>query len=250
VPRYFIQLAYKGTRYHGWQVQENAISVQQKLNEALSVLTGESIETVGAGRTDTGVHAKNYFAHADFQMPIDIIQTIYKLNKILPEDIAIYDVLPVKPGAHARFDAISRSYEYYILRRKNPFLIQDSYYNYSNLNVNAMTSAALSLYDFTDFSSFSKSNTQVKTNDCKILAVEWEIREELLIFKISANRFLRNMVRAIVGTLIEVGKGNISLEEFKVIIEKKDRKLAGFSVPAAGLYLTDVTYPLEIFDVN
>lgn len=249
--RYFIQLSYNGTPYHGWQVQENTPeTVQQVLNEALSMVLNEPISTTGCGRTDTGVHAKDYYAHFDCSKTNLIEQSgkwLHKFNSVLPKDIAVYDLLAVSLEASSRFDAISRTYQYVISTRKNPFLIDAAYFYSGKLDVQAMNEASALLFNHIDFSCFSKSNTQTFTNNCKIMKAEWELIENGLVFTITADRFLRNMVRAIVGTLLEVGEGKMSLKEFNQVIESKSRSNAGFSVPACGLYLTEVRYPIEYF---
>jgi tRNA pseudouridine38-40 synthase len=248
MPRYFLKLAYKGSNYHGWQKQDNAHTVQQELESALSALIGTTTETVGCGRTDTGVHAREFYTHFDSENALtDKNFFIYKLNKILPPDISAASLFTVHPNANARFDALSRSYHYQIARRKNPFELDFSYYLYGVLDIGKMNSAAKLLFDHEDFSSFSKSNTQVVTNNCKIYKAEWYQKDDLLLFEIKANRFLRNMVRAIVGTLIQVGRGEITEAEFSDIIASKNRSRAGFSVPAEGLFLTQVDYPDTVF---
>lgn len=250
--RYFIELAYDGTKYHGWQVQQNAVSVQEVLNKALSTLLRQEIETVGCGRTDTGVHAKEYFAHFAPQSPEGeaedalqkfSLQGVRGLNALLPHDIAIRQIMPVHPEAHARFDATLRSYEYHIHFEKNPFLNGYSWLLRDQPDLDLMNRAAAIVMEYTDFSCFSKSNTQVKTNNCKIVNAVWEQTENGIVFKISADRFLRNMVRAVVGTLLMVGKGEMQPEGIRKIIESKNRSKAGMSVPACGLYLTAVKYP-------
>lgn len=246
IQRYFIQLSYDGTAYHGWQIQENTFStVQQVINEMLSRLLREPVFVTGCGRTDTGVHANEYYAHFDCTKDLmqETAKWIFKFNNALPPDIAIQKIIPVAENANARFDAVARTYQYHIHRKKDPFLLNRSYFLFFDLDVAKMNEAANSLFQYIDFSSFAKSNTQNFTNNCKIYKAEWKEENDRLIFTISADRFLRNMVRAIVGTLIKVGKGKISLEEFKIIIEKKNRSEAGLSVPACGLYLTNVTYP-------
>ncbi len=248
--RYFIQLAYKGTNYHGWQIQDNAPTVQAELNKTLSILLNQTIETIGCGRTDTGVHASDYYAHFDSLNIKNIEQLIYKLNKFLSKDIAVYKIFKVKNDANARFDAIERTYNYYITKRKDPFLTESAYYYYGNLDINEMNKAAEILLSYKNFEAFSKSNTQVNNYICHISYAKWTEKNDVLKFEISANRFLRNMVRAIVGTLLEVGKGNINLEEFKQIIECKNRSKAGFSVPAYGLFLSNIKYPQSIFNVE
>jgi tRNA pseudouridine38-40 synthase len=240
--RYFIELAYDGTKYHGWQVQQNALSVQELLNKALTTLLRQPIETIGCGRTDTGVHAKEYFAHFDGPQPTEGAVNLRGLNALLPHDIAIKRVIPVHADAHARFDATLRSYEYHIHFEKDPFLNGYSWLLRDRPNMELMNKAAAIIMEYIDFSCFSKSNTQVKTNNCKIAKAVWEQTENGIMFKISADRFLRNMVRAIVGTLLLVGKGEMQPEEIRDIIESKNRSNAGMSVPACGLYLTEVKY--------
>jgi tRNA pseudouridine38-40 synthase len=245
--RYFIQLNYNGKAYHGWQCQDNAYSVQEVLNEKLSTILQESINAVGAGRTDTGVHAEFFIAHFDTINHIkDINLIINGLNKMLPPDIAIQKIFQVDNQVNARFTAISRTYEYRITQNKNPFLSEFAWHYKIQLDIHKMNLASKILFDYKDFTSFSKLGTQVATNNCIIYLAEWLDQPNLLIFRIKADRFLRNMVRAIAGTLIEVGKGKISLEEFRNIIESKNRCNAGFSVPAQGLFLTDIEYPPEI----
>ena len=247
--RYFIKIAYRGTDYHGWQKQENAHSVQAELDTALTTLFSEPIDSLGCGRTDAGVHAKEFYAHFDYENElVDEKFVLYKLNRILPIDIAAQSIFKVRNTAHARFDASSRTYQYFISRNKNPFELDTAYYLYGVLDVGKMNRAAKLLLDYEDFTSFSKSHTQVFTNNCKVYQAEWFQKADTLIFEIKANRFLRNMVRAIVGTLIQVGKGEINEEDFAKIIESKNRSNAGFSVPACGLYLTHVEYPDGIFN--
>lgn len=244
--RYFIYLSYKGTAYHGWQIQPNGVSVQEVLAGALSTILRCETEIVGAGRTDTGVHARLMVAHFDAssKLPVNIIS---RLNSLLPNDIAVSDIKAVKPDAHARFDAVSRRYEYVITTTKNVFE-QEFAARVTELDVEKMNQAAALLKNYTDFTSFSKLHTDVKTNNCKIYHAQWsEVDDSKWIFSIEADRFLRNMVRAVVGTLFEVGKGKLSLEEFKHVIEAKDRCKAGSSVPAKGLFLVDIQYPEEIF---
>jgi tRNA pseudouridine38-40 synthase len=247
--RYFIHLGYKGTYYHGWQIQPGAISVQEVLNQHLSLLLKETIQTVGAGRTDSGVHASSFFAHFDSHSK-DLDQNpkfIYQLNSILPRDIAVYKILAVHSDAHARFDAISRTYLYRICMIKDPFNIEFAMHFKYPLDITAMNKASEILKEYTDFSSFSKLHTDVKTNNCKIFEAKWELSGNELHFTIKADRFLRNMVRAIVGTLIEVGKNKILPENIRSIIENKSRSLAASSVKAQGLHLIQIQYPDEIF---
>ena len=247
--RYFLQISYNGTAYHGWQLQENAITVQQVLNTKLSIILQEEIQIVGAGRTDTGVHAEYFMAHFNVEKPIsDSTLFIDKINKVLPKDIAVYQLFNVHKEANTRFDAVSRTYEYRITIKKNPFLNDLAWYYRVSLNVDLMNQAAKALFEYKDFTSFSKTGTQVKTNNCKIYEAQWfEKDNDLLIFRIKADRFLRNMVRAITGTLIDVGREKISLTDFRKIIESKNRSNAGFSVPAHGLFLTDIEYPEGLF---
>lgn len=248
--RYFLQLSYKGTAYHGWQVQENTPhTVQQVLNEKLSMVLNEPIQVTGCGRTDTGVHAKDYYAHFD-TTKTDLISNhdkwIYKLNSVLPNDIAVYQLIEVGPEASTRFDATSRTYEYWISRQKNPFMIDAANFISSPLNLDAMNNASKILLEYTDFSCFSKSNTQTFTNNCKIKEAFWKEEDNCIVFTITADRFLRNMVRAIVGTLLEIGEGKTKIEDLKSIIESKNRSNAGASVPACGLYLTKIKYPTQL----
>lgn len=241
--RYFIELSYDGTAYHGWQVQPNGVSVQEVLQRALSTLLRQDVEVVGAGRTDAGVHARMMVAHFDSPVELDRAQLVYKLNKLLPQDIAVSRVYQVPDDMHARFSATSRTYHYYIHTRKSPFLRHYSWQVSFPLDFNKMNEAASRLLEFEDFTSFSKVNTDTKTNLCKITEARWEQTEpDCWRFIISANRFLRNMVRAIVGTLIEVGRGRMTVEEFCQVIEQKNRCSAGESVPGHGLFLVDISY--------
>lgn len=244
--RYFLELSYNGTSFHGWQIQPNAITVQELLDKALSTLFRQKIETLGCGRTDTGVHATQFFAHFDLdetELKRDVLSYLPSLNALLPFDIAIKRFIKVNNHAHARFDATLRSYEYHIHHVKDPFKHNLSWLQKDSLNIKAMNEAASLLKDYTDFSCFSKSNTQVFTNNCKISRAEWIESSDELVFHISADRFLRNMVRAIVGTLIDIGKGKTSADFIHQIIKSKNRSQAGTSVPACGLYLTNVNYP-------
>jgi tRNA pseudouridine38-40 synthase len=226
------------------------MTVQQTLSEAIGIILGKGIHLTGCGRTDTGVHAREFFAHFDYSLCFtdeERVKLIYKLNSFIPDAIVIKDILPVLPDAHARFSASSRTYTYVISRTKDPFSIGFAYYVYGHLDVNLMNSGAELLMRNKDFSSFSKSNSQVKTNICDLLTARWDENNGLLIFTVSANRFLRNMVRAMVGTLLDLGKGTIDLEMLQNIIDKQSRSSAGYSVPACGLFLTGVSYPPEIF---
>ena len=244
--RYFVEFSYFGKGYHGWQNQPNAITVQQVLETAITTLLREKIALVGAGRTDAGVHAKQMYAHFDSDKIQDPLKLTYRLNAFLPEDIAVCSIFEVAAEAHARFDASERTYEYWIVQRKNPFLYDFSHYMRYPLDVASMNNVASILSEYDDFECFSKSNTDVKTYRCAIKRAVWEHRKDKLVFTITADRFLRNMVRAIVGTLLEVGMGKSNLEDVKSIINSKDRSKAGASVPAKGLYLTSILYPEKI----
>ncbi|NTW24649.1 MAG: tRNA pseudouridine(38-40) synthase TruA [Lentimicrobium sp.] len=244
--RYFIQLAYNGSGFHGWQIQPNAHTVQAEIQQALSLIAAASIELTGAGRTDTGVHARQFFAHFDRENLMDtaeLFQLAYKLNRFLPSSILINEIFRVQPDIHARFSAITRTYRYYISRQKDPFSNSLSWIYTTDLDVDVMQQAAEIIKEYTDFTCFSKTRTQTKTNDCAIFESYFEQKGPLLIYHVKANRFLRNMVRAIVGTLQEVGKGNIGIEDFRMIIEKGTRSDAGMSVPACGLFLEEIEYP-------
>ena len=244
--RYFISLSYDGGRYHGWQIQPNGISVQEVLNKALSTLLREPVEVTGAGRTDAGVNASLMVAHFDTSRTVDD-NLPYKLNKFLPQDIAIHSVRPVRDDAHARFSATSRTYIYYILTEKSPF--EPYAYRFPQpLDFSRMNEAAQTLLNYTDFTSFSKLHTDTKTNNCRVTYARWEqVSPIKWKFTITADRFLRNMVRAIVGTLLDVGRGTLTLAQFQQVIEKKDRCSAGSSVPGNALFLTDIAYPEELF---
>jgi tRNA pseudouridine38-40 synthase len=248
--RYFIELSYNGEKYHGWQNQPNAISVQEVLEKALTTLLRRKVSVLGAGRTDAGVHAKQMFAHFDSDNEINCSELTLKLNSFLPNDVAIQNIHPVVDDAHARFDATGRTYEYWIVTEKNPFHNQSAHLVYKNLDVDLMNAAAKELFNYEDFKSFSKTHTDVKTYICKIETAFWEQQGELLVFTIRADRFLRNMVRAIVGTLLAVGLGKLSIKEFKQIIESRNRNNAGTSVPGKALYLTAVTYPTDTFKTH
>lgn len=240
--RYFIELSYNGKNYHGWQIQPDVKTVQATLNEAVCKIMQENISIVGAGRTDTGVHASQMFAHFDTQREVDA-NFAYRLNSILPNDIVVKEVVAVDTEKHARFDAEKRSYEYRIWLGRNPFLLDFSWQiHHQKIDVQAMNDAAKMLLEYTDFECFSKVKTEVHTFNCTITNAVWKQHKNELTFHISANRFLRNMVRAIVGTLLEIGTGKITKNDFKKIIESKNRSNAGLSVPAKGLFLTEVIY--------
>jgi tRNA pseudouridine38-40 synthase len=240
--RYFIQFSYAGTNYFGYQIQPNEITVQEVLEKALSTILRQNIKITGAGRTDTGVHAKKIFAHFDTEMAI-AENLIYQLNSFLPADISVKRIFEVKNSFHARFDATFRTYEYYISLEKNPFGQDYSWQMWKrNLNLDRMNEASEILFEYEDFTSFSKLHTGNKTNNCKIYKAFWEQNGSELKFTISADRFLRNMVRAIVGTLVEIGNGKMEPENLRKIIEDKNRNSAGTSAPAQGLFLVDVGY--------
>lgn len=251
--RYFIQLSYDGTGYHGWQVQPNGVSVQEVLQKALSTLLRQPTEVTGAGRTDAGVHASMMVAHFDWpaahegeggeKAPLDCTQLTYKLNRLLPPDVAVQAVRPVSPEMHARFSATRRTYHYYIHTRKDPFLRGYSWQVNVPLDFALMNEAAQVLLEYSDFTSFSKTGTDVKTNICQLTEARWEqLKPGEWRFTVSANRFLRNMVRAIVGTLVEVGRHRMTISQMRHAIEAKDRQRAGESVPGHALYLTNIEY--------
>jgi len=246
--RYFIEIAYKGTDFHGWQKQPNASSIQDEIQQALKKVFSEEIEIIGAGRTDAGVHAKQIFAHFDYEQKIKETEISYKVNSIIPKTIFIKRIFKVSNDAHARFDAIQRSYEYHIHLTQNPFLLVTTWQIHNReFDVLKMNQAASILSKYTNFKAFSKSKTDVKTYNCTITHAQWIQKENQLVFYITANRFLRNMVRAIVGTLLEVGEGKLSVDAFEKIILSQNRSNAGLSVPAQGLFLTEVAYPKNIY---
>lgn len=250
--RYFIELAYNGQNYHGWQIQPNAITVQEALQDALKTLLRQKVELTGCGRTDAGVHARQFFAHVDLDLStknMDVNQLTYKLNHFLNKDISIFRIFEVNDAAHSRFEALSRTYEYRLRMDKYPFDQEYTYRsNYPKLDFNLMNQAAALLFNYSDFTSFSKTGTDVKTNNCKMMQAEWKNNNGVWVFTIKADRFLRNMVRAIVGTLLELGSGKINLNDFKQIIESKNRSNAGWSVPAHGLALVKLEYPEWIYE--
>lgn len=249
--RYFITLSYDGAAYCGWQRQPNAPSVQQTLERALSTLLREEVEVVGAGRTDTGVNASRYVAHFDCEQGVkDCAQLVYKLNLILPHDVAVQEVRRVRADAHARFDAVEREYTYYLSQRKNPFRRHSAWQYYVPLDMERMNEAARALVEWEDFTSFAKLNSNNKTNICHVTRAEWQRSaedEELLIFTIRADRFLRNMIRAIVGTLVDVGRGRYTVEEFRDILHSLDLSRSSAGAPAVGLFLSDVQYDESIY---
>jgi tRNA pseudouridine38-40 synthase len=243
--RYFIELSYNGSTFHGWQIQPNTRTIQEEINLALSTILKKKISVVGAGRTDTGVHAEKMCAHFDYKNNFDIGSIIKKLNGFLPNSIMISKIYKVKDNAHSRFDALNRTYKYYISNKRDLFN-QNIYLHFKELDIKAMNSACNYLLGKQDFTSFSKLNTQTYTNNCEIISINFKQENEYLLFTIKANRFLRNMVRAIVGTLIKVGEHKIEPIGIKQIIEKKDRCKAGSSLPAHALFLVDIEYPKSI----
>lgn len=247
--RYFIYISYRGTSYHGWQLQPNSVTVQKILDNAISTVLSEDISTTGAGRTDTGVHALFFCAHFDSIAP-DLGENnnlVYRLNRFLPEDISVSSIRKVLPDANARYSAISRTYKYNVSRTKDPFFNASSWFLHGDIDMDSMNQACLILLRHSDFTSFSKLHSGSKTNLCRIFEASWIEEENRLVFTIKADRFLRNMVRAIVGTLVETGFGKMDPEEFEAIILAKDRCKAGISAPAKGLFLTEIEYPAEIF---
>ena len=240
-----MELGYNGTPFFGWQVQPGKETVQGCIENALSLLLREEIAVTGCGRTDTGVNARQFFAHFETEQAIDTTRLADKLNSFLPKEIAIYHIFPVEEGMHARFSAVSRTYKYYVAVAKNPFGFHFSYRIFQKLNIERMNEAAALLLDTSDFTSFSKLHTQVNNNLCHVTEARWQLTDDQLIFTITADRFLRNMVRAVVGTLLQVGKGKITVAEFKAIIDRKDRCAAGDSVPAHALFLENVCYSTD-----
>ena len=241
--RYFIHLAYNGANYNGWQTQPALPTVQQTLEEALSTLLRQPIAVVGCGRTDTGVHASDFYVHFDLKDPKDFKDLVFKLNNLLPPDIAIFDIFPVADNAHARYDATARTYQYHVSDRRLPFRQGQYCRIYYRPDIALMNEAARALMEYEDFTSFAKLHTQVKTNICHLTHAEWTEEEGGWVFTIRSNRFLRNMVRSVTGTLLDVGRGKLGIDGLREIIEKKDRCAAGVSMPACGLFLTKVEYP-------
>jgi len=241
--RYLLELSFNGTNYHGWQIQPNSITVQEVIEKALTVVLNQKIDVVGAGRTDAGVHATYFCLHFDYSSFIDDQKDfIFKLNSFLKSDIYIINLQIVSDDFHARFDALTRTYNYKLTTRKNPFLTDQAYYIRRDLDFDNMNLAALKLFNYTNFKCFSKSNTDVKTYNCSIKKAVWVYHNDCWIFEISANRFLRNMVRAIVGTLIEIGEDKHDISYLDTVIKSQNRGLAGYSVPAHGLYLVNIFY--------
>ncbi len=247
--RYFLEVAYKGTAYSGFQVQENANTIQAEIEKALLVYFRKPFSLTGSSRTDAGVHARQNFFHFDNETVFTQAETskaIYHLNAILPLDIAIKTIRPVGENAHCRFDATARSYRYSVHQHKDPFLLDDSYYYPYPLNIEAINKAARLMFEYTDFESFAKKNTQVFTYNCTIFSSEWKLENNTLVYYITGNRFLRGMVRGLVGTMLLVGKGKFSLEDFKKILESKDCSKTDFSAPAKGLVLMEVKFDEKI----
>jgi len=240
--RYFLELSYKGTAYSGFQSQHNANTIQAEVEKAFATLQRETVSLTGSSRTDAGVHALQNYFHFDYNSDMHS-QFVYKMNAILPPDIVIKKIIPVKGDAHCRFDASGREYHYYIYRRKNPFLEDRAFYFPYKLDLEKMQAAAALIRNYEDFTSFSKRNTQVKTFLCKISESEWYPEENCIVYHVSANRFLRGMVRGLAGTMLQVGRDKISLEEFRAIIENKDNRAADFSAPGKGLFLSKVNFP-------
>lgn len=246
VQRYFLEILYKGTRYNGFQSQHNTPeTIQGQVEKAFSILQKESVTMTGSSRTDTGVHARQNFFHFDYSGLINP-SFRYKMNAILPDDIVVTAIYAVGPEAHCRFDAVARCYDYCTYREKNPFIADRAYYFPYAVDISRMQEAAAVLTSYTDFTSFSKRNTQVKTFNCRIEESLWVEEGELLIYRVRANRFLRGMVRGLTGTMLQVGRGKISIGDFRKIIEAKDCRLADFSVPGHGLFLTRVVFPEEV----
>ncbi|MBS1647690.1 MAG: tRNA pseudouridine(38-40) synthase TruA [Bacteroidetes bacterium] len=252
--RYFLHLAYKGTNYHGWQLQKNtALTVQHVLQEKMSLLLHEPIILSGCGRTDTGVHARQFYAHFESKEPTlisDKKQWLFKMNQTVPRDIALIDIIPVLPNATARYSATARTYQYFIHRTPNPFLNDTSVYIYGDIDIPLMNQAAEIIKNTKDFTSFTKVNNSHNTYICHIMQCHWQEEKEQLIFTVKANRFLRNMVRALVGTMLEVGTKKINIEQFKEIVEKQDRAAAGKSAHGKGLHLIEIEYPPTIFEIE
>lgn len=247
--RYFFQISYKGTNYHGWQIQKNAISIQQVIQEKLSQITNENIEILGSGRTDAGVHASQQYFHADFTSKIDSDNIKYSLNATLPKDIVIHSINKVIPEAHARFDAISRSYRYVMIPLKDPFRLNEAYIYQRPIDLDKLNAASKIFIGKFNFKSFSKVKTQVNNFNCEIQDAFWQQEGACTVFHITANRFLRGMVRAIVGTLLMVNEGKLQVRAIREIMEAHDRSEAGRSVPPDGLYLSQIMYPIRIFEI-
>ena len=246
MPRYFLELAYKGTDYSGFQLQDNANTIQAEVEKAFEILHKQKVILTGSSRTDSGVHALQNYFHFDYNESINA-QFIYKMNAILPADIVVKKLTPVAGDAHCRFDAVAREYRYYIYRYKNPFLKERAFFFPYRMDIDLMQQAALVIKEYLDFTSFSKRNTQVKTFNCIIQESKWGMEGDCVVYYVSANRFLRGMVRALTATMLRVGRGKISLNELRDIIEAKDCTKASFAVPPHGLFLISVNYPVSYF---
>jgi tRNA pseudouridine38-40 synthase len=245
MPRYFLELAYKGTNYSGFQIQDNATSIQQEVEKALGIFFRARFELTGSSRTDGGVHALQNFFHFDYELVIDP-RVLYNINAILPSDIVLSNIYPVAPDAHCRFDAISREYRYYLYRVKNPFLADRAWFYPYTLDREQLKAAAALVPAYQDFTTFAKRNTQVKTFLCTVLESMWEEEEQCLVYRVKANRFLRGMVRGLVGTMVQVGRGKLSVAEFGAVLEKRNNQLADFSAPGHGLFLHQVSFPVSV----
>lgn len=244
--RYFLEVSYKGTNYSGFQSQKNANTIQAEIQKALRILFKEAIELTGSSRTDAGVHARQNYFHFDFKVELSS-QLLYNLNAILPNDIAVKRLVKVKDNAHCRFDAISREYKYFVYQKKNPFLTDNAFYFPYTLDLDTMQKAAAVVKEYSDYTSFSKKNTQVKSFICDIKESKWIIHNECLIYNVKANRFLRGMVRSLTATMLKLGRGKLDIDAFKNIIEAKDPALANFAAPAHGLFLTKVCFSGDYF---
>ncbi|HVS98407.1 MAG TPA: tRNA pseudouridine(38-40) synthase TruA [Puia sp.] len=242
MPRYFLEVAYKGTQYSGFQIQDNATSIQEEVEKALGVFFRKTVSLTGSSRTDAGVHALQNYFHFDYQDVIDR-KSLYNINAILPPDIVLKEVHAVAADAHCRFDALSREYRYYIYRKKNPFLADRAWFFPYTIDREKLDAAAATIPEYRDFTTFSKRRTQVKSFQCNILTSVWEDGEEGLVYRVVANRFLRGMVRGLVGTMLQVGRGRLSVREFDGILQRKDNRLADFSAPGHGLFLFRVSFP-------
>lgn len=247
MPRYFLEVAYKGNQYSGFQIQDNANSIQQEVEKALEIFFRQPVRLTGSSRTDGGVHAVQNYFHFDFEGVIES-RRLYNINAILPPDIVLKDVRPVAPDAHCRFDALSREYRYYVYRKKNPFLTDRAYFFPYTLHRGRLDAAAALIPEFQDFTTFSKRNSQAKTSVCTIMESRWLEEADCLVYQVRANRFLRGMVRGLVGTMLQVGRGRITVEEFAVLLRGRDNQQADFSVPGHGLFLFRVTFPDSMFE--
>jgi tRNA pseudouridine38-40 synthase len=247
MPRTFLEVAYRGTHYSGFQIQANASSIQQEVEKALEIVFRQPLTLTGSSRTDTGVHALQNYFHFDYEGFIDK-RVLYNINAILPPDIVLKDIRPVASDAHCRYDALSREYRYYIYRTKNPFLVDRAWFFPYTLDRDKLAAAAALIPQYEDFTTFSKRNTQAKTRLCAVLDSGWQEEGECLVYRVVANRFLRGMVRGLVGTMLQVGRGKISVEEFAAVIGKKDNQLADFSAPGHGLFLFRISFPDSIFE--